>query len=129
MSNQIEKLPFFFYGTLKTRPKLWSRKVSAKLKGYAMYQLENNWFPGILPHVLGTVRGYLYHYLSDDESFTRVVRGMDGYEGAPYLYTRKVVEVATRAGKVRVYAYIFNDPKDFRHGRRLVRVKGGRWKK
>ncbi len=125
----VENLPFFFYGTLKHRNKPWKKLRAGTLKGYAMWMLENNWFPGIKPHVKGKTHGYLWEWQGKDGEFAYVVKGMDGYEGAPYLYSRKIVEVSTRVGSIRAYVYIFNDPKNFRHGRKLKRVKGGRWKR
>ncbi len=112
----------FVYGTLMDGQLAHNRLNGANRIGKAILRdyelLDLGDFPGIQPHVGGSVVGELYEV--DDDMITSI----DSYEGEGTLYDREIVRVFTYGDKLsdqfpvvyenscRVYAYIYKDQSD-----------------
>ncbi len=109
----------FVYGTLmkgqRAHGKLDGAEFLGKaiLRDYEMFNLGE--FPGIQPHLGGSVVGELYEVDED------MISGLDSYEGEGALYNREIVNVYTYGDKYaphcpsifgkphNAYAYIYNE--------------------
>ncbi len=113
----------FVYGTLMNGQRACERLKDAKfignaiLRGYEILDLGD--FPGIQPHVGGSVVGELYE-IDDD-----MIKDLDLYEGEGTLYDREIVEVFTYSDKYsdqfpaildcyyKAYAYIYRGQSNY----------------
>lgn len=102
-------MKIFVYGTLlsqnsdmMTRQFNARSPVPAKLKGYALYQVDP-YFPGIVPQLGGMALGELWDVPED------AIPKMDLYEGVPSLFRREAAEAEAEDGrKVKADVYIWN---------------------
>ena len=110
-----ERLPFFFYGTLRRGERAEmlvlgaiSRRVPARARGRLVDTGEQ--YPGVaFQEDAGDIEGELVWL--DPSSYEEVVAQLDIYEGAPHLFRRRKISVLAGDEEVEAFAYEYvSDP-------------------
>lgn len=100
----------FTYGSLMF-PQVWRRVVSgnyrsssARLDGYARFEIDNETYPGVIPQPGASVEGVLYFDVSPED-----IAALDAFEGADYR--RDTVQVTLGSSEIVVAGtYIYLRP-------------------
>ncbi len=120
----------FVYGTLKPgeRNHHVARRAGrfecyeAWLEGYALYHLEPEGYPAMVP-ALGRVYGCVLVY-EDIAAALSILDELEGLADTPPLYRR--AEAVAKPTDERVWTYLYNHPERLRAAGAML-LEGGRW--